>query len=164
MSKTTNYYELATDVELLYTKYCETLDSGEIERWPDFFPEKCLYRITTRENLERNMPLSFVLCDGSAMLRDRAVALQKTVFYRTRYQRRIISGIRLKTFEDIDDKGIETCASFVIFESIGDNPTQLLVCGHSSDVIIREEKTLKFKQRVCIIDARIIPDSLVFPI
>lgn len=164
MSETTECREVAADVELLYTKYCEALDDGKIEHWPSFFADKCLYRITTKENLERGMPLCFVLCDGQAMLRDRAVSLQKTVVYRRRSQRRMMSGLRLKTFDGLDGDGIETCVSFVIFESMGDDPTRLLVCGRSSDVIVREGNEVKFKQRLCVIDARIMPDSLVFPI
>ncbi len=156
--------ELAADVGLLYATYSEALDDGEIARWPGFFARECLYRITTRENLERGLPLCFVLCDGQAMLRDRAVSLQKTVVYRRRFQRRVTSGLRLKTFDGIDGDGIETCASFVLFESVGDEPTRALVCGRSSDVVVREGNELKFKRRLCVIDARVVPDSLVFPI
>lgn len=164
MSRTAEHRELAAEVELLYAAYCEALDDEEIERWPGFFADECLYRITTRENLERGMPLSFVLCDGQGMLRDRAVAIQKTVVYRRRCQRRILSGLRLKTFDGLEADGIETCASFVLFESIGDAPSRPLACGRSSDVIVRERGELKFKRRLCVIDARIAPDSLVFPI
>lgn len=98
------------------------------------------------------------------MLRDRAAAIEKTVVYRRRFQRRMLSGIRLKTFDGLNSNGIEACASFAIFESVGDAPSQLLVCGRTIDTIVREEEALKFKQRLCVIDARIMPDSLVYPI
>src|SRR5262245_3015092 len=133
-------------VELLYTAYAEALDDGDIARWPGFFARECLYRITTRENLERGMSLCFVLCDGQAMLRDRALALQRTVVYRRRLQRRMMSGLRLKTADGLDGDGIETCASFAVFESVGDDPSRLLACGRSSDVVVREANQLKFKQ------------------
>ncbi len=158
------YRDLAADVELLYTNYCEVLDDGNIDRWPNFFANDCLYRVTTKENQERGMPLNFVFCEGLPMVRDRAAGLREAVFHRSRSQRRVISGMRLKTLDGIDIGGIETCATFLIYESLGDGPSQLLSCGRSSDVIVREGNELKFKQRLCVIDARVMPDSLVYPI
>jgi len=164
MTRTPEHRELAADVELLYTNYCEALDDADTDRWPSFFAQESRYRITTRENLDSGMPLCFVLCEGQAMLRDRAAALKRTVFHRPRFQRRIISGLRLKTFDGLDESGIETCASFVVYESVGDEPSSLLACGRSMDVIVRDEGALKFKQRLCVIDSRVMPDSLVFPL
>lgn len=164
MTRTPQNLELAADVELLYTSYCEALDDADTDRWPSFFSDDGQYRITTKENLERGMPLCLVLCEGQAMLRDRAAALGRAVFHRRRFQRRMISGLRLKTFNDLDGQGIETCASFVVYESMDDEPSRLLACGRSMDVIVREKQALKFKQRLCVIDSRVMPDSLVFPI
>jgi 3-phenylpropionate/cinnamic acid dioxygenase small subunit len=164
MTRTQEQRELAADVELLYTDYCESLDDADTDRWPGFFTQECSYRITTRENVDRGLPLCFVLCEGQAMLRDRAAALQRTVFHRRRFQRRIVSGLRLKTFEGLDRDGIEACASFVVYESVGDEPSRLLACGRSTDVIVRDGGALRFKHRLCVIDARVMPDSLVFPL
>lgn len=165
MESKTEHRELAADVALLYTMYAEALDDGEVARWPSFFAEDMpLYRITTRENVERGMELCFVLCEGQAMLRDRALALQKTVMHRRRIQRRIVSGVRLLSFDGLDRGGIKTRATFALFEAIGDKPSQLIACGLYSDVIVRQGNELKFKERLCVVDARVVPDSLVFPI
>ena len=165
MESKTERRELAADVALLYTMYAEALDDGELARWPSFFAEDLpLYRITTRENVERGMELCFVLCEGQSMLRDRALALHKTVMHRRRIQRRIVSGVRLLSFDGLDRGGIETRATFALFEAIGDKPSQLIACGRSSDVVVRQGNELKFKERLCVVDARVVPDSLVFPI
>ena len=55
-------------------------------------------------------------------------------------------------------------ATFAVFEAIGDEPSKLLVCGRSSDVIVRQGGELKFKERLCVVDSRVVPESLVFPI
>jgi 3-phenylpropionate/cinnamic acid dioxygenase small subunit len=157
--------QLLAEVALLYTTYAEALDDGEVARWPSFFADDGpLYRITTRENVQQGMELCFVLCEGQAMLRDRAIAVQKTVMYRHRFQRRIMSGTRLLTFDGLDGEGVKARATFAIFEAIGDEPSKLLVCGRSSDVIVRRGSELKFKDRLCVLDSRVVPDSLVFPI
>lgn len=165
MSDRPNRHELMADVALLYTEYAEALDDGDLARWPKFFAEdRPLYRITTRDSIERGLEMCFVLCEGQAMLRDRATALLKTVMHRQRFQRRIMSGVRLLTFDGLDGKGIEARATFALYEAIGDEPNTLLVCGRSSDVIVRDGGALKFKERLCVIDARVVPESLVFPI
>jgi 3-phenylpropionate/cinnamic acid dioxygenase small subunit len=165
MDRKTEQRELLSDVELLYTMYAEVLDDGDLARWPSFFAEDAaLYRLTTRDNLEQGMELCLALCEGQSMLRDRATALQKTVMYRRRFQRRIMSGVRLLSFDDVDGKGIEARATFAVFEAMGDDPSKLLACGRSTDIIVRRGGELKFKDRLCVVDSRVMPDSLVFPI
>jgi 3-phenylpropionate/cinnamic acid dioxygenase small subunit len=155
---------LVTDIELLYTLYAEALDDGEIARWPSFFTSDALYRITTRDNLDRGMELCLVICDGQAMLRDRATALQKTVMYRHRYQRRMMSGIRVLPAEGLAPGNIKVRSSFALFEALGDEPSKLIACGRSIDVVVQDGGELKFKDRFCAIDARVMPDSIVFPL
>jgi 3-phenylpropionate/cinnamic acid dioxygenase small subunit len=158
-------HALLAEVELLYTLYAETLDDGELARWPAFFAEEgARYRITTRDNLEQGMELCLAVCDGQSMLRDRATALQKTVMHRRRFQRRMMSGVRLLSTDVLDGKGIEVRATFAVFEAMGDNPSKLLACGRSTDIIVRHNGELKFKERLCVVDSRVMPDSLVYPI
>jgi 3-phenylpropionate/cinnamic acid dioxygenase small subunit len=165
MERKTEHRDLAADVELLYTMYAEALDDGEVTRWPGFFAEdRPLYRLTTRDNVERGMELCFVLCEGQAMLRDRALALHKTVMHRRRIQRRIMSGVRLLSFDGLDGAGIKARATFALFEALGDEPSKLIACGRSADVIVRQGGELKFKDRLCVVDSRVMPDSIVFPI
>jgi salicylate 5-hydroxylase small subunit len=165
MERKTEHRELAADVALLYTMYAEALDDGDITRWPGFFADDLpLYRLTTQENVERGMELCFVLCEGQAMLRDRANALQKAVMHRRRIQRRIISGVRLLSFDGLEGEGIKARATFALFEAMGDDPSQLIACGRSTDVIVRRGSELKFKARLCVMDSRVVPDSIIFPI
>ena len=165
MDRKPEHRELVADIALLYTMYAEALDDGDLARWPSFFADDLpLYRITTRENVERGMELCFVLCEGQAMLRDRAIALQKTVMHRRRIQRRIVSGVRLLSFDGRDGEGVKAHATFALFEAMGDEPSKLLACGRSTDVIVRQGSELKFKDRLCVVDSRVMPDLLVFPI
>lgn len=159
---TSRQRELAADAAELYARYNEALDDAAIERWPGFFTADGHYRLTTRDNLERGLPLCFVLCEGQGMLRDRAEALRSAVFHRRRVQRRMLSGLRLTRVDA--DGGAEACASFAVYESVGDAPSRLLACGRSIDVIARDGDELRFRSRLCVLDARVMPDSLVFPL
>ena len=42
----------------LYTDYAAALDAREVERWPDFFTEGCVYKLQSRENHDRGWPLA----------------------------------------------------------------------------------------------------------
>lgn len=156
--------EILAEVEDLYADYCQSLDDGEIKNWPNFFAKDGEYRVTTRENIQSETPLCLVWCEGQRMLQDRAAALERTVFHRQRAQRRILSGIRLKTFAGLDGPGLQAGASFVLYESVGDEPTALLASGRFIDTVVRVGDALKFKRRICVVDARVLPDSLVFPV
>ncbi len=75
----------------LLVAYTYVLDEGPLSDWPTLFTPACLYRITTRQNEERNMPLSIMLCDNHAMLYDRVEAVEKANIYEPHYYRHILS-------------------------------------------------------------------------
>lgn len=163
MLTSARHRELAAELAELHARYNEALDDAAIERWPGFFTVDGHYRLTTRDNLERGLPLCFVLCEGQGMLRDRAEALRSAVFHRRRVQRRLQSGLRL-TRVDADGGGAEACASFAVYESVGEGPSTLLACGRSIDVLARVGGELRFRSRLVVLDARVVPDSLIFPL
>jgi hypothetical protein len=47
----------------LLCEYIATIDRGKLREWPNFFAETSVYRIATRENEERGLPLSIMLCN-----------------------------------------------------------------------------------------------------
>src|SRR6202140_3865730 len=79
----------------LLAAYTYVLDEGPLSDWPTFFTESCLYRITTRQNEERNMPLSIMLCDNHAMLYDRVEAVEKANIFEPHYYRHVLSDSRV---------------------------------------------------------------------
>ena len=50
--------DLQYALESLISDYVHALDDGELERWPDFFTEDCIYKIIPRENYENDLPLA----------------------------------------------------------------------------------------------------------
>jgi hypothetical protein len=68
--------ELRARLADLYCAYSDALDEGELERWPDFFTEDCLYKVMPRENFEQGLPIALIYCESRNMLADRIVALR----------------------------------------------------------------------------------------
>jgi len=152
--------ELRNELEDLYAEYADALDSGAFECWSDFFGEPCLYRIVSKENHERALPMSLVRCESMGMLRDRALALQKLNVYGPRAWRHLTSHLRATEAAG----HIAVRANFAVFESLHDQTTRVLVAGRYLDKVVRTDAGLRFREKVCVYDSALIPGSLVAPL
>jgi anthranilate 1,2-dioxygenase small subunit len=151
---------LREEVEDFFAEYGEIIDGGELERWPELFAEPCLYRIVSKENHDRGLPLSLMRCDGMGMLRDRALASQKLNVYAPRAWRHSIMQIRAR-----EEHGrIAVRANFAVFETLQDEHTRVLCAGRYVDTLVRTEAGLRLREKICIYDAALIPGSIVMPL
>ena len=148
------------ELEELYAEYGDVIDGGTLERWPDLFVEPGRYRIVSKENYDRGLPLSVMLCESLGMLRDRARASQKLNVYAPRTWRHSITQIRAF----VDGEAIAAQANFVIFETLHDQPTRILCTGRYLDTLARSPAGLRFREKTCVYDSTLIPGSIVFPI
>ena len=63
--------ELRAQLADLYGAYDEALGEGQYERWPEFFTEACVYKITSRENYDAKVTTAkafILLAQGALML------------------------------------------------------------------------------------------------
>src|SRR5438093_4593688 len=107
---------LREDTEELYAEYAEVIDGGKLERWPELFVEPCLYRIVSKENHDKGLPLSLMLCESLGMLKDRAQASKELNVYAPRAWRHSITQIRAHE----GGERISVRANFVVFETLPD--------------------------------------------
>jgi salicylate 5-hydroxylase small subunit len=145
----------------LYAGYDAALDEGEYERWPDFFTEAGVYKITPRENYDAGLPVAMVFCESRAMLADRIVAIRETTLYAPRIIRRVMGAPSLLA---IEDGQMRLAQSFALFETMLNETTAVFLCGRCYDRVVDEDGTLRFAERICVTDATNIPLSLIFPI
>ena len=148
------------EIEDFLIHYTTTIDDGELERWPDFFGDPCLYKIVAKENFDSGLPLALLLCDSPGMIRDRCDAFAKLNVFGPRAWRHMTGSLRLSE----DGNAIRARSNFVIFETLSGKDTHILCAGEYRDVIVREAKFLKFRERICIYDTTMIPNSIVMPI
>ena len=154
-------WELRARLADLYCAYDDALNDGALERWPEFFIADCTYKVIPRENVEQGYPVALIYCESRDMLVDRVVALRETALFAPRIARRITSGIRLRALEA---DGLRLTASFAVFQTMPDQPSELFLCGRCQDRVIDDGGTLRFAEKLCIYDATIVPTSLVYPI
>ncbi|HMD65101.1 MAG TPA: aromatic-ring-hydroxylating dioxygenase subunit beta [Stellaceae bacterium] len=153
--------ELRARLADLYCAYSDALDEGELERWPEFFTEDCLYKVTPRENFEQGLPVALIFCESRNMLIDRVVALRETALFVPRMVRHLTGNIRLRTMEP---EGLRLTASFALFHTMVDQPSELFLCGRYHDRVVEDGGRLGFAERICVYDSAIVPISLVYPV
>lgn len=148
-------------VQALMADYCAALDNGELERWPEFFTEDAVYRLQSRENHERGLPLATLSFESKGMLRDRVYAAVDTIFHDPYYQRHILSIPRLLS---LDAAGMHFETNYLVMRTKRDAMPEVLSVGRYIDHIVSTEQGLRFAQRLCIFDNDLIANSLIAPI
>jgi 3-phenylpropionate/cinnamic acid dioxygenase small subunit len=156
-----NARELRLELEELYAAYCASLDEERFEDWPEFFTDDCAYKIIPRENVERGLPLATWFCEGKAGLLDRVVAIRKTMMYAPRYVRRLVTGIRIRGWEG-ETLGVR--ANYLALETLLDEPTRIFNCGEYRDRLAVVGGELRFREKLCVFDSLLVPNSVVFPL
>jgi len=153
--------ELRAELQDLYDDYAETLDDGELERWPGLFTEKCRYEVVPRENFERGLPLALILCESRGMLEDRVAALRRTSMYVPRSVRHLLSHLRASAD---DDGSLRVRANYAVLQTRVDALTEILSAGRYLDVVVRDEGRLRFREKRVVFDSVLVPNSLVYPL
>jgi len=152
---------LRFDVEELYNEYVECLDEGELERWPEFFADDCVYKIIPRENWERGLPLALMFCESKPMLLDRVEALRRTSVYAPRALRHLLSNVRVKMVEGDE---IRVQANYAVLQTLSGEPTAVFNAGKYVDRLVRDGERLLFREKLCVFDSVLVPGSLIYPI
>ena len=153
--------DLRLELEALYAEYAGCLDELRLEEWPDFFTEKCVYKIVPRENFERGLPLATWLCESKGYLQDRVVGIRKTLVHAPRTIRRLITGIRSLGWQG---GTLEVRANYAAFETLPDELTRVFNVGQYRDKLVVEAGALKFAEKICVFDSELVPNSLIYPL
>jgi len=153
--------ELRDEIEALYADYAEALDDNELERWPEFFIEDCLYKLVPRENWERKLPIALMLCESKGMLRDRVNAVRNTALYAPRTFRHLIGQFRI---EAETPERMRVRANYVVFQTLVDDLTRIQNAGKYLDLIVRTSEGLRFQEKICVFDSVLVPNSLIYPV
>jgi len=136
---TVTNFELRLRVEDLHARYVHALDSGELERWPEFFTAEGRYRITTAENESRGLPLPVLYAEGQAMLRDRIASLRHANIYEPQRYRHMLSALLIEQEDAHTLRSIATSCVFASWKTARPCSTQRPLCGphHSAGAALR---------------------------
>ena len=148
-------------LQALYAAYARALDLGEFARWPDFFTEEAVYKVQSRENHDRGLPLATIALESRGMLRDRVVGATDTIFHDPYHQRHVTAAPMILGREGA---AILSEASYVVVRTRRDAMPEILSVGRYVDRVVPTPQGLRFSQRLCIFDNDLLPNSLIYPI
>src|SRR5260370_14790287 len=129
--------EVTTRLELqdLYSDYAACLDSDALERWPEFFVDDCVYRITSAENYEAGRPLGLIYATSKNMLKDRVSALRQANIYEPQRYRHLVSCVQI---EKAEREGLGAVANFLVVRTMQDGALTLFPAGRYGDRAVRD--------------------------
>jgi len=152
--------EIQFRVERLLAEYVQCIDDDRLEAWPDFFVDECVYKISARENVERNMPVAAIFCDSKGMLADRIISLRNANVYERHRYRHIVSST---VISDVSDTGLKARSNYVVFRTRINGVTEIYSAGTYVDKIVVADEHLLFQEKIVIYDTDRVDTLLVIP-
>jgi salicylate 5-hydroxylase small subunit len=148
-------------VQNLLAEVASALDQHELDRWPGFFTADCIYRLQSRENFDRGLPLATMAFESRGMLMDRVYGAQDTIYHDPYHQRHILGAPRILT---VDDAGIRCESSYLVVRTKRDALPEILSVGRYLDRLVHTPEGLRIAERLAIFDNDLIPNSIVDPV
>ena len=128
----------------LQAAYIRCIDQNELERWPEFFLDQCLYKVTTAENHKLGHEAGIIYADSKGMLIDRIAALREANVYEKQSYRHIV-GLPNIVRNGGDEAASET--PFLVVRIMHDGQTDVFATGLYLDVVRADGDSLKFARR-----------------
>jgi 3-phenylpropionate/cinnamic acid dioxygenase small subunit len=154
---------LAVKIQLLQARYASSIDNGRLEEWPGYFTEKCIYKVTSEENVALGRPLGMIFADTRGMLKDRVLSLREANIYEQhRYQHLLGMPLVLSR----DDTGLlEVETGFLVARVMRDGQTLLFANGRYRDKVeVAADGSLLFREKIVICNSSNVHTLLALPL
>ncbi len=153
--------EAQRHIEALHTAYVRCIDDDRLETWPDLFVEPFTYKVTTRENQNRGLPLGIIECTSRGMLLDRVEALRRVNVYEPQTYLHQISALQIER----ESATRFACRSnYLVVRTMGDGEMSLFSAGVYMDVVEIADGAARFRERIVVAESRRIDTLLVIPL
>lgn len=153
--------ELRLNVADFYARHAECICDGQIDQWPDFFRDDCLYRVVPRTNYERKLPIGPIFSESRGALQDRVIAIKETMVHASRAITHNVSSVRIVS---VEGPKLRTRSMVSVYQTLIDGTTRLLLTGRSFDILDNTADALKFAERVVVFDSELLAGALVYPV
>lgn len=137
------------------------LDDDQLEEWPEFFVQDCLYQVIARENVDNGLPAAVMYCDSKGMLIDRIVALRRANVFPEHFNRHLISRAKIT---GVNGSKVTAQASYAVLQTRNDGETRIYNVGKYDDTFIITDGVAKLEKRACVYDTHRIATLLATPI
>lgn len=154
--------KLAAEVQVFNAEYCAVLDNAQIAKWPEFFTQDAMYRVTARENADLGLPVGLIYDDGRDAMHDRALAIEETLMYAPRYMLHLVTNTRV--LSQGSDGEFESESNFILIQTLIEGPSTVHLAGRYYDTFVREGDKLLLKERQVVYDTDVLANDIVYPV
>ena len=148
-------------IEALNTRYIRAIDDDMLEDWPALFTDPCLYRVTTRENYARNLPLPLMECASRGMCADRVTGYRRVNVYEPQRYTHLLSGL---VIEPAGGNQYICRQNFAIVRTMVTGEMMIFSAGLYADRVVIDGKEALFAERIVVQESRRVDTLLVIPL
>jgi salicylate 5-hydroxylase small subunit len=152
---------LRLEVDALNADYAAALDERRFDDWPMFFLEEGAYKVQSRENFDRGLPLALIALESRGMMKDRVYGVTQTIYHGPYYTRHVIGPARV--LGEADGR-IRAESNYAVFRTKPGDASEVYNVGRYVDEIVRTESGLRFASRLCVYDSEMVLNSLIYPV
>jgi anthranilate 1,2-dioxygenase small subunit len=145
----------------LQAAYIRCIDTNALEAWPDFFLDRCLYKVTTAENHRLGYEAGIIYADTKGMLIDRVQALRQANIYEQQSYRHILG---LPNVVKNGGAEAETETPFLVVRIMHDGQSDVFATGVYLDTVRLAGDDLKFASRVVVCDSSRVDTLMALPL
>ena len=103
-----------------------------------------------------------MLCENKNQLTDRIVSYREANEYNLHYDRHMISNSRI---DDREEKNtFRVLSNYTVYQTNLDGESRLFSVGYYDDLIVYENGSPKFKEKIVVVDTYSIPTLLATPL
>jgi 3-phenylpropionate/cinnamic acid dioxygenase small subunit len=157
----TSVVDRLSRVSQLNADYARAIDDDRLEDWPSFFLDSCLYKITSADNYRKGFPAGIVYADSKGMLEDRVAALRDANIYERHTYRHLVG---LPAILGETESGVQSETPFLVVRIMRDGTMDLFATGRYMDVLVEDQGTFRFRERVVVCDSSRVDTLLAIPL
>jgi anthranilate 1,2-dioxygenase small subunit len=143
------------------TAYARCIDNGNLEAWPDFFDEGCIYKITTADNHHAGLEAGVIFATSKGMLRDRVSSLREANIYERHVYRHFLGQPWILSEENGE---VRSETSFFVARIMRDGTTDVYATGRYIDVYRLNGAAPKLRERIVVCDSSRFDTLLALPL
>jgi anthranilate 1,2-dioxygenase small subunit len=149
-------------IENLLHEWARTVDEARYEDLTLLMTESGEYKVMSRFNVERGLPLAIIYARSQAQFRDRILSMRVANVYETQFYRHTVTGVQIIS---VANGRYEVRANYTVVRIMEhDGSMTLFSTGQYRDEVVFEGETPKFARRHVVYDSRAIDTLLVIPL
>ena len=153
---------LRSELDALYADYAAALDQARYQDWLKFFTDDCEYKIQSRENHARGLPLATMSFESLGMLQDRVYGVVETLIHQPYTQRHVLGPVRFLRASVGEQLTIE--CNYAVFRVKLNHLPEVFNVGRYLDSWRYTDSGWKLSKKLVVFDSDLIANSIIYPL